>query len=574
MRDVTLNQQEQARLQVLNSVLEYQLPIAHAAEIMGVSKRHAKRLLAAYRKDGAIALAHGNRGRRPHNAVPEAAVAAVVKLASNGYAGANHSHFTELLREREGIDLSRPTVRRILVKAGIGSPRSRRSQQHRFRRRRMPQEGMLVQIDGSQHPWLEDRGPKLTLLIAVDDATGAVAQAVFRTTEDTRGYLVLLEGLVRQWGIPLAIYSDRHAAFKYNARQKPVPVETTQFARVLREMGIQQIFALSPQAKGRVERMLETFQDRLVTELRLTKSATIQQANEVLEEFLPRFNARFAVAAEQPETAYRPVPDDLSLTETICLKDTRKVARDNTVKYQWRVLQLLPGAERPSYAGLRVDVLERADGEILVRYQGQAVDFQEGPPPSSALWGAATGCSPDIGLQDGADGVANSHLNEAQRERLAALESVAEEAAKRAGGKAKPVRHRLHREPTPTQQARWEAVQQAREQGVPLRAIARNLGMGKNTVKKYAEADAPPTKKLSAKERAKAEALAALPPVCAIKVCPTVTPRSRVFLRPFHRKRPLCASHCDEKRAGRWQPGPGPHLDRRQSRQPPLCRKA
>ena len=221
MRDVTLTQQEQTRIQVLNSVLEYHLPIAQAAEIMGVSDRHTKRLLAAYRKDGAVALADGNRGRRPHNAVPETSAAAVVKLASNGYAGANHTHFTELLREREDIDLSRPTVRRILVKAGMGSPRSRRSPQHRFRRRRMPQEGMLVQIDGSQHPWLEDRGPKLTLLIAVDDATGTMAQAVFRTTEDTRGYLVLLEGLVRQWGIPLALYSDRHAAFKYNARQKP-----------------------------------------------------------------------------------------------------------------------------------------------------------------------------------------------------------------------------------------------------------------------------------------------------------------------------------------------------------------
>ena len=144
-----MNQQEQARIQVLNGVLEYQLPIAQAAEVMGVSERHTKRLLAAYRRNGAAALAHGNRGRRPHNAVPETAAAAVVKLASNGYAGANHTHLTELLREREGIDLSRPTVRRILVKAGIGSPRRRRSQQHRFRRRRTPQEGMLVQIDGS-----------------------------------------------------------------------------------------------------------------------------------------------------------------------------------------------------------------------------------------------------------------------------------------------------------------------------------------------------------------------------------------------------------------------------------------
>ena len=510
-----MNQQEQARIQVLNSVLEYQLPIAQAAEIMGVSERHTKRLLAGYRKDGPAALAHGNRGRRSHNAVPETAAAAVVKLASNGYAGANHSHFTELLREREGIDLSRPTVRRILLKAGIGSPRSRRSQQHRFRRRRMPQEGMLVQIDGSQHPWLEDRGTKLTLLIAVDDATGTVAQAVFRTTEDTRGYLVLLEGLVRQWGIPLALYSDRHAAFKYNARQKPVPVETTQFARVMRDLGVQQIFALSPQAKGRVERMLETFQDRLVTELRLADASTIDDAKDVLEKFLPRFNARFAVAAEQPASAYRLVPDELSLTETICLRDTRKVARDNTVKYQWRVLQLLPGSERPSYAGLRVDVLERADGELLIRYHGEAVDYQEGPPPSSALWGAASSCSPGAEPQEVAGGPANGHFNEAQRKLLAALETADEEeadvkgvAAKGEGGKGKPVRYSLHRTRTPTQQARWEAVQHAKGQGVSLRAIARKLGMSRVATRKYAVAESPPTKLLSAKERAQAEALA------------------------------------------------------------------
>ena len=133
----------------------------------------------------------------------------------------------------------------------------------------MPQEGMLVQIDGSHHPWLEDRGPRFVLLLAVDDATGVMAQVVFRTAEDTRGYLALLEGMVRQWGIPLARYSDRHAAFKYDARQVPVLAETTQVARVMRELGVRQIFALSPQAKGRVERMASTFQDRLVTELRL-----------------------------------------------------------------------------------------------------------------------------------------------------------------------------------------------------------------------------------------------------------------------------------------------------------------
>ena len=156
-----------------------------------------------------------------------------------------------------------------------------------------------------------------------------------------------------------------------------------------------------------------------------------------------------------------------------------------------------------------MEVLERADGELMLRYKGEVVDFQEGPPTSSALWGAATGCSPDPELQEVADGVVSSYLNEAQRERLAALESSVKEAAKRAGGKGKPVRHQPHRTPTPTQQARWEAVQLAQRQGFSLRAIARELGMSRVAARKYALAESPPTKKLSTKERAKAEAMPA-----------------------------------------------------------------
>ena len=370
---------------MLNSVLEYQAPIAQAADLLGVSERHARRMLAAYREQGAAVLAHGNRGRRPHNAISPVLAAAVVELAAQRYEGANHTHFTELLSEREGIDLSRPTVRCILTKAGIGSPRSRRSPQHRFRRQRMPQAGMLVQLDGSHHAWLEDRGPKFVLLLAVDDATGAVVNAVFRTGEDTRGYF-MLEGLIQRWGIPLALYSDRHAVFKHNARQPETAGEATQFTRGLPELGIRQIFARSPQAKGRVERMAETFQDRLVTELRLAYARTIDQATAVLQDFLPRFNSRFTVQPEHPEAAYRPVSPELCLSETLCFKHTRKVARDNTVKYHWRVLQLLPDAERPSYAGLRVEVLERPDSELIVQYQGHTVATQEPPPRMGALW--------------------------------------------------------------------------------------------------------------------------------------------------------------------------------------------
>ena len=202
-----MNQKEQARLSVLNSILDYQVPIAQAVELLGVTPRHARRMLAAYGEHGAAALAHGNRGRRPHNATLPAEAAAVVELATERYEGANHTHLTELLSEREGIDLSRPMVRRIPTKAGVGSPRSRRSPHLRFRRQRMPQAGMLIQLDGSHHAWLEDRGSKFALLLSVDDPTSAVVNAVFCSSENTAGYFTLLEGLIGDWGIPLALYS-------------------------------------------------------------------------------------------------------------------------------------------------------------------------------------------------------------------------------------------------------------------------------------------------------------------------------------------------------------------------------
>ena len=230
-------------------------------------------------------------------------------MASTTYAGANHTHLTELLREREGIDLGRQTVHRILTRAGIPSPRKRRPPKHRVRRPRMPQAGMLVQIDGSLHRWLGEDGPQFTLLLAVDDATSAVVNAVFRPEEDTRGYFDLMQGLIEQWGLPLALYGDRHGVFKFSGTPKHIqrPVEATHFSRAMVELGIQQIFARSPQAKGRVERAAGTFQDRLVTELRLARARTIDQANAVLQDFLPRYNAQFAVLPELPEPAYRPL---------------------------------------------------------------------------------------------------------------------------------------------------------------------------------------------------------------------------------------------------------------------------
>lgn len=186
------------------------------------------------------------------------------------------------------------------------------------------------------------------------------------------------------------------------------------------------------------------------------------------------------------------------------------------VKHRWRILQLLTGPDRPSYAGLKVEVLERADGQLMIRYQGETVEFQESLPPLSSLWGATNPNSPGPELQPVPDDHTNGHLNQAQRILLDSLEPTDEDKgrAKRGGGKGgrgsgKPVLHSLHRTPTQAQKARWEAVQKAMKQGLSLRAIARKLGMARMTVTKYARAHCPPTKRFSAKELAKAQALAA-----------------------------------------------------------------
>ena len=177
---------------------------------------------------------------------------------------------------------SRITLRRILLDAGLASPRRRRPPKHRVRRQRMPRQGMLIQMDGSHHPWLGDQAPPFTLLIAVDDATSTVVDALFCEQEDSRNYFLLIQGLVQHLGVPVALYTDRHAVFKHTPASG-LPGMPTQFSRAMEELGIQMIFAMSPQAKGRVERAAGTFQDRLITELRLAGASTIGAANSVLE---------------------------------------------------------------------------------------------------------------------------------------------------------------------------------------------------------------------------------------------------------------------------------------------------
>lgn len=215
---VTLNQGEQRRLLVLNHLEAGALVNAEAAELLGVTIRQVRRLRAAYREHGAAALAHGNRGRRPAHAIDPSVAARVVELATGTYAGFNREHLCEMLAEHEGIALSRPSVQRILARAGVAPVRTRRAPRHRRRRERMTRAGMLLQIDGSRHDWLEGRGPWLSLVGGIDDATGVVPWAIFREREDAQEYFQLLREVVRRYGIPLAVYSDQHTIFFANKK--------------------------------------------------------------------------------------------------------------------------------------------------------------------------------------------------------------------------------------------------------------------------------------------------------------------------------------------------------------------
>ncbi|MBI2964834.1 MAG: ISNCY family transposase [Chloroflexi bacterium] len=389
---VSLNAKEQQRVMVLNRLERSEVTAAEAAALMGVTLRHARRLLARYRIDGVAAMAHGNRGRQPIHTLEPALRDRVVELARVRFAGCNHQHLTELLAEREGITLSRPSVWRILRAAGLKSARHRRPPKHRLRRERYPQEGMLLQLDGSNHDWLEGRGPRLTLIGAIDDATGTVPAALFREREDAHGYFLLLQEIIEAKGVPLAVYSDKHSIFTVNLKRSPTVdedlrgnQEPTQFGRALAELGIQSILADSPQAKGRIERGWETFQDRLVSELRIEGARTSQEATATLERFIPRFNVRFSVPPASPGSAYHPLATGPRLEDVLCFKYLRTVAADNTLRFGGEVLQLLPSAERASYSRTRVTVLERLDGGLAVRHDGKTVASRKAPPEPAVL---------------------------------------------------------------------------------------------------------------------------------------------------------------------------------------------
>jgi transposase len=389
---LTLNRKEQNRVIVLNQVETKQIKVTKAAALLNVSERQVWRLLAAYRQEGAAGLAHGNRERKPINRLSDELRQKVIELAGEKYRGFNHTHLTEKLVDCEQIHLSRSSVRSLLLQNGLPSPRKRRPPKHRSRRERYSQEGMLLQTDGSDHDWIEGRGPKFCLIGAIDDATSKVPYALFQEQEDTQGYMLMLQRIVRDQGIPLALYHDRHSIFDISEDKLPSIEEQlvgkepiTQLSRLLKELGIESISAHSPQAKGRVERLWGTFQDRLCSELRLAGARTMAEANLVLAHFLPEYNRRFAVTPKNSGIAYRTVPAEFKPEEYFCFKYERTVANDNVVRYEGQRMQVLPSNTRSGYARCKVTVHLGFDNVMMVYYQGNRLKTRPAPVETTTL---------------------------------------------------------------------------------------------------------------------------------------------------------------------------------------------
>ena len=388
MRDweLRVSQRELHRLHVVRLTMEGRESVGRGAKLLGISARQMKRLRRKMKERGMEAVLHGNRGKQAWNKTASEKTEKVIKLARGQYQGLNDTHLTEKLKEKEQISLSRPTVRRVLRAAGIAAVRKRGVKRHYKRRERKAQEGALVLWDGSPHRWFGEKFGEWSLMAVIDDATGALLCGVFAAHEDAQSYLICLKQMLLDKGIPLAIYMDRHGIFRRNddhwtLQEQLLGEQTpTQVTQALRALGIEPIFALSPQAKGRVERLFNTLQDRLVQELRLAGIRTPEHASTFVNgSFKADFNARFAKLAKESQAAWRPLPKGLDLDRICSFRYEATVANDNAVRLGGMVLDIPGGPRRRGYAKARVEVRQLLDGRWRVYYKNELL-LETTPP--------------------------------------------------------------------------------------------------------------------------------------------------------------------------------------------------
>jgi hypothetical protein len=337
-----------------------------AAALLGCTPRHLRRLAARYAKDGPASVAHRNRGRHPPNKTPPSTLERIIGLAGKegDLRNFNVCHMQDMLEESEDIVIGRSTLDRLLVENNLRDRDSKTKRQHRSRRERRKAEGMLLQTDGSLHLWFGPDCARCCLIASIDDATGKVVYGHFRPTEDQIGYLRMIQTVAITHGLPMAFYHDKHTILKSPAKitiddelagREPM----SQIQRILHDLGIESIAAHSPQAKGRIERLFNTFQDRLCKELALARITTIDAGNVFLSSFIERFNKKFAVAPADPEAVWVPI-GDIDQGYFFATTEERTVRKDHTVAWNGQNLQIT--SRQTNLAGKKVQVRTDASG--------------------------------------------------------------------------------------------------------------------------------------------------------------------------------------------------------------------
>ena len=369
---VMMSERELNRIEVLAQVDDGRLTVENAANMLDLTRRQIFRLLKRYRTEGAPAIRHKARGKAPNNKIHKAKRDYVVALVKENYEDFGPTLAAEMLAEHHGFKVSRETLRKWMTDDGIWLSRKQRRTFHQPRLRRECF-GELIQIDGSDHRWFEDRADPCTLLVFIDDATSMLMELRFVKSESTFSYFGALESYLLKHGRPVAFYSDKHTVFRV-AKPNEHMTGMTQFGRALAELNVEILCANSSQAKGRVERANRTLQDRLVKELRLVGVSSMEDGNAFLEGFVQRYNAKFAKAPAKPDNLHRALNiEPERLAEVFCLRDKRYVTKDLTLKYDRKRIKLAVNDLTRGLVGKYADVYEMADGRIQVRAKGVAL---------------------------------------------------------------------------------------------------------------------------------------------------------------------------------------------------------
>ena len=376
---IRMTKVELERLKILHRVIEKELTQVKAAEILGISERQAQRIIKGIKEKGDRGIIHGNRGKPSPQKVSAKRERSIGGLVAKRYADFGPTLASEKLWEREGIRISREKLRQIMIEKGLWRVRRKKGKNMHVWRERKAYYGEMVQMDGSSHDWLEGRGPKIVLMGYVDDATGWTFGR-FYEYEGVYPAMDSLERYSRKYGLPVSLYMDKHSTYK-TTREANLEEELrgeqaqTQFERAAKELGIKTIHANSPQAKGRIERVFGTLQDRLIKEMRLEGIATMEEANQFLERYLPIYNKRFARESLREADLHRPLPKGLNVQDIFCIKDTRRINEGYTLKWKGRLFVI----ENPSIVmrKRKAVVMEHFDGKMTVTFNGKELKLRE-----------------------------------------------------------------------------------------------------------------------------------------------------------------------------------------------------